>query len=107
MAADHRTDSEGPSSCIVRHQRWWKGDVGEQIGIDCDAVSSSAGVDAQGVGPLWGAEEHKMRTRQVDAGVADCRQMSTHDNSASGAGQPLDRKRWEVHRSYRVGNERN
>ena len=52
MAVDHRTDSEGPSSCIVRHQRWWKGDVGEQIGIDCDAVSSSAGLDAQGAGPL-------------------------------------------------------
>ena len=48
-----------------------------------------------------------MRTRQVDAGVADRRKMSTHDSSASGAGLPLDRKRWEVRRSYRAVNERN
>jgi hypothetical protein len=69
VAADHRIDSEGPGSCIVQHQRWWKGDVGEQIGIDCDVVSSLVALDAQGAGSLLRADEDKMRTRQAEAGV--------------------------------------
>ena len=106
-AADHRIDSEGPGSCIVQHQRWWRGGVGEQIGIDCDAVSSLAALDAQGAGPLLRAEEHKMGMRQAKAGVAVRRKMSTPDSSASGAELPLDRKRWEEGQSSREGNERN
>ena len=108
MAADHRIDSEGPCSCIVQHQRWWRGDVGEQIGIDCDVVSSLVALDAQGAGPLSRADEDTMRTRQAEAGVAVHRKWSTHDSSASGAGlHDQDRKRWEERRSFRVGNGRN
>lgn len=106
-AADHRIGSEGPDSCIVQHQRWWRGDVGEQIGIDCGAVPSLAALDAQGAGPLLRAEEHKMGMRQAKAGVAVRRKMSTPDSSESGAGLPLDRKRWEERQSCREGNERN
>ena len=108
MAADHRIDFEGPGSCIVQHQRWWKGDVGEQIGIDCDVVSLLVALDAQGAGPLLRADEDMMRTRQGEAGVAVHRTWSTHGSSASGAGlHDQDRKRWGERRSFRVETERN
>ena len=106
-AADHRIDSGGLDSCIAQHQRWWREGVGEQIGIDCDAVSSLAAQGAQGAGLLLRAEEHKKRMRQAEAGVAVRRRMSTPGSSASGAGQPPDRKRWGEHRSWQAGNERN
>ena len=47
VAANHQIDSEGPCSRIVQYQRWWRGDVGEQIAIDCDAVSSLVALDAR------------------------------------------------------------
>ena len=47
VAADHRIDSDGPDGCIVKHQKWGRGDVGEHIGINCDAVSSLIALDVR------------------------------------------------------------
>ena len=33
----------------MRYQRWWGGDVGEHIGIDCDAMSSLVALDVRAV----------------------------------------------------------
>jgi len=82
----------------VRDQRWWGGDVGEHIGIDCDAVSSLVALDVREVarGRGLSADEHKMRTRQAGSGVAVRRMGCTHDSSPPGAGlDGPDHERWE------------
>ena len=86
VAADHRVDSDGSGGCIVQHRGWWRVDVGEQIGTDCDAMSSLIALDAQGAGPLLNSDEHKMTTWQAEADVAVCEKQSTHDSSVSGTG---------------------
>ena len=63
VTGDHRIDSEALGGCIVKHQSWRRGDVGEHIGIDCDAVSSLVALDVRAGGSWLRAYEHKMRTR--------------------------------------------
>ena len=70
VAVDHRTDSDGSDGCIVQYRGWWRGDVGEQTSIDCDAVSSLVALGARGAGPLWKSNEHKMATQKAEADVA-------------------------------------
>ena len=86
VVVDYRIDSDGSGCCIAQHRGWGRGDVGEQIGIDCDAVSPSIALDAQGAGPLLYSDEHKITTWQAEAGVAVCGKQSTYDSSVSGTG---------------------
>jgi len=85
VAVDHRIDYDESGDCIVQHRGWWRGDVREQIGIDCDVVSLIA-LDAQGAGPLLNSDDRKMTTWQAEVDVAVCGKQSTYDSSVSGTG---------------------
>jgi len=84
VTVDHRIDSDGSGGCIVQHRGWWRGDVEEQIGIDCNPVSLLVVLGAQGTGPLLESNEQKMTTRQAEADVAVRRKQSTHDSLRRG-----------------------